>query len=58
MLVSSAVLKKKYGVSRFILRQWVLAGVIKSFETPGGHYRYLEGEVKKVLGISEEDLGE
>lgn len=54
MLVSSGKIHKKYGVCRVTLRSWVEKGLIQSFATPGGHYRYLESEVRKVLGFKDE----
>ena len=33
--------------------RWVLAGRIKSIRTPGGHHRYLESEVRALLGTGD-----
>ncbi len=37
------------GVSEVTLRQWTDEGKIKAFVTPGGHRRYSESELKRLL---------
>lgn len=38
------------GVSEATLRQWTDEGKIKAFITPGGHRRYSESELRRLLG--------
>lgn len=41
---------KLIGVSKTTLRRWEKDGKIKSFRTPGGHRRYEENELLKIIG--------
>lgn len=48
-LVSIGKASLLLGVSETTLRQWTDEGKIKAFITPGGHRRYAQTELKKIL---------
>jgi len=41
---------KIISVSKSTLRRWERDGKIKSYRTPGGHRRYDEKEILKIIG--------
>ena len=44
------------GVSYATLKQWILAGSLKSVKTPGGHHRIPESALKPLLKSKPADL--
>ncbi len=56
MLLSIGKAAKKYSISRTTLKEWVTEGKLSLVKTPGGHHRFVEAEIKQVLGIKEDLL--
>jgi excisionase family DNA binding protein len=48
-LMTSAQVAKAFGVDVKSVPRWAKAGKIRSFRTPGGHRRYLRGEVQALM---------
>ena len=44
-------IKEQFNISRNTVKAWIKAGLIQEIKTPGGHYRVLESDVRKVLGL-------
>lgn len=44
---------KILNVSKLTLRQWDNSGKLKAIKTFGGHRRYNESDIKKLVGESE-----
>ncbi len=42
---------KYLGVFPLTLRNWEKKGSIKSFRTPGGHRRFRESELARIMGV-------
>jgi len=49
-LYTTGEVAKIFGVSYVAVKKWAYSGKIKYIKTPGGRYRYPEGEVRRLLG--------
>ena len=38
-----------FAVNAATVKRWIAAGRLPAFQTPGGHYRLLESDVRKAL---------
>jgi len=57
MLLRRNEVIRKYGVSNNSLLQWEKDDKLKTYRTPGGHRRYMEDEIKALLGLDSMDDG-
>ena len=48
-------IEKIYGITAATIRRWEKVGLLKTIRTPGGQRRVPESEIRRVLGITEED---
>ena len=53
MWLSTGSVEKRYGVSKYMVRTWRTAGKVRSITTEGGHFRVLEEDVKRILGMED-----
>jgi excisionase family DNA binding protein len=49
-LYTTGEVARIFGVSYVAVKKWAYSGKIKYIKTPGGRYRYPEGEIKRLLG--------
>lgn len=52
MLLRISDIKNKYRLTHNSLKKWEKRGILKSYKTPGGHRRYLESDIQKLLAIN------
>ena len=57
-LLTTAEVAARLNVSTWTIRQWDASGKLPAIRTPGGHRRYRESDVNRVLGIQQENKGE
>lgn len=55
-LIDISQVSELLGVDKVTLRRWDKEGRLKSQRTAGGHRRYLLSDIKRLQGISENDL--
>ena len=51
-LLASFEVAKYLGVRRKQVAVWALTGRIRTFKTPGGHYRFLAEDVERLAGLT------
>ena len=51
MLLRTNEIVKRYKLSRHTLLNYEKTGILKTYKTPGGHRRFLESDIKKLLGL-------
>lgn len=49
-LYTAGEVARIFGVSYVAVKKWAYSGKIRYLKTPGGKYRYSEGEIKRLLG--------
>ena len=49
-LLTPAEVASLFRVEPATVKRWANAGKLTSLRTPGGHHRYLESEVRRLLG--------
>ena len=52
MLLRINDIENKYKLTHNSLKEWERKGFLKSYKTPGGHRRYLEADIQRLLGIN------
>lgn len=53
MWVSTGKVEKQYGISKYSVKTWARSGKIRSITTEGGHFRVLEEDIKRILGMED-----
>ena len=48
-LIKPSVVAKQLGVTTVTVRNWVRAGKLKAFRTPGGHYLIFKHSFEELL---------
>ncbi|MGM0366669.1 MAG: IS607 family transposase, partial [Actinomycetota bacterium] len=51
MLLRINDIENKYKLTHNSLKEWEKKGLLKSYKTPGGHRRYLESDIKRLLEL-------
>jgi len=55
--LSSGEVAKLFGVSVSTVTRWARIGLIKTVRTPGGHYRFRAGEIRRAgRSVASDDL--
>ena len=52
MLLRIGDVETKYRLTHNSLKEWEKRGLLVSYKTPGGHRRYLESDIQKLLELN------
>ena len=52
ILLTTAEVAKRLSVSQWTIRHWDSTGKLKALRTKGGHRRYRESEINRLMGIA------
>lgn len=56
MLLRISDIEKSYRISHNSLKEWERQGLLPAYKTPGGHRRYLEADIHKLLNIGKSGI--
>ena len=56
MLLRISDIENKYRLTHNSLKEWEKRGLLSAYKTPGGHRRYLESDIQKLLNMDKVNL--
>jgi predicted site-specific integrase-resolvase len=48
---------KEQGVTQYIAKGWAVAGKVKGMQTPGGHWKVDEDDIRRLVGLPALNVG-